>query len=433
MEEFKKGHRIHLKNGTVAIVETTLGQGGQGIVYRVDVGGQKYALKWYLKDYLKSIDQKKFYQNLCSNQMAGAPSEDFLWMLDVSDYQADSFGYLMKLRPATFVGFSSYLNAEVKINSILVLLKTARNICRAFQSLHRLGYSYQDINDGNFFLNPQTGDVLVCDNDNVAPCGVWMGMGGKDRYMAPEVVLGKKRAGMESDLYSLAVILFMLFYVAHPLEGKAVHSCTCLTPQMMRKYYAEAPAFVFDPQNTSNRPVRGVDCNVLARWGLYPNELQTLFERSFTTGLHDAGYRVRENEWIECFENLIDRAFICTHCGGEQFYEYHQDPEKEIICEDCHHKTRKPFLWNDGKNERTLYVGKELPSRFVGEMSDKLFGTVIESRKHPGLWGICNQTNEIWSAMLPNGKEITVESGDTVPLFDGVSISIQNKKYKIKI
>ena len=30
------------------------------------------------------------------------------------------------------------------------------------------GYSYQDLNDGNFFINPQSGDVLICDNDNVA-------------------------------------------------------------------------------------------------------------------------------------------------------------------------------------------------------------------------------------------------------------------------
>ena len=30
--------------------------------------------------------------------------------------------------------------------------------------------SYQDLNDGNFFIDPQTGKVLICDNDNVAVC-----------------------------------------------------------------------------------------------------------------------------------------------------------------------------------------------------------------------------------------------------------------------
>lgn len=38
--------------------------------------------------------------------------------------------------------------------------------------LHRHGYSYQDLNDGNFFINPESGDVLICDNDNVMPQGV---------------------------------------------------------------------------------------------------------------------------------------------------------------------------------------------------------------------------------------------------------------------
>lgn len=33
---------------------------------------------------------------------------------------------------------------------------------------------------------------MICDNDNVAPYGENLGIAGKCRYMAPEVVIGKR-------------------------------------------------------------------------------------------------------------------------------------------------------------------------------------------------------------------------------------------------
>ena len=80
MNSFKKNQEIVLKNGEKVIVNKLLGQGGQGAVYEVTKGGKKYALKWYLPEYLRRIDQKKFYDNLCANQQAGSPSNNFLWM-----------------------------------------------------------------------------------------------------------------------------------------------------------------------------------------------------------------------------------------------------------------------------------------------------------------------------------------------------------------
>jgi hypothetical protein len=34
-----------------------------------------------------------------------------------------------------------------------------------------MGYSYRDISFGNLFFDPDTGDVLICDNDNVSANG----------------------------------------------------------------------------------------------------------------------------------------------------------------------------------------------------------------------------------------------------------------------
>ena len=429
MSTFNPGDKVILRGGKIAVINSLLGQGGQGAVYDVTVNNQHFALKWYLPSYLKNINQKSFYKNLCENQMAGSPSSQFLWMLDVSEYKKDSFGYLMDLRPANYTSFTSILNAKTRVKSVKIQLKIAQNICRAFQTLHREGYSYQDINDGNFFVDANTGDVLICDNDNVAPYGTWMGMAGKDRYMAPEVVLGTKHAGMESDLFSMAVVLYMLLFISHPLEGRNVHSCPCLTTKFMKKFYAEQPVFVYDPHNDTNRPVKGIDNNIITLWPLYPQKLKDLFTRSFTSGLKDAAYRVRENEWIECFEEMINNLVICPVCGGEQFYERRLDGKNTFICEDCKSEIRKPFILIDKAKTKNLFVGIELTEKnTAGKASNTISGRIIESMKHPGLWGIINLSDESWSAILSNGKTVIAGKNEIIPLYANSIVNFSSNK-----
>ena len=74
---FAKGSRIPLQNGPSAEVIAKLGEGGQGTVYRVRIGGKEYALKWYHKGTLQN--PRRFYQNLENNIRQGAPSPAFLW------------------------------------------------------------------------------------------------------------------------------------------------------------------------------------------------------------------------------------------------------------------------------------------------------------------------------------------------------------------
>ncbi len=429
---FNKDQEIILSNKQKVKVVRLLGQGGQGAVYEVESNGNKYALKWYLPEYLKQINQKAFYNNLADNYKAGKPSEDFLWPLAISEYKDNSFGYLMELRPKRFIGFNLLLNAKQRFSKFSTIIKAARNITKAFQELHRKGYSYQDINDGNFFVDVKTGDVLICDNDNVAPYGKWLGMIGKDRYMAPEVVMGQKHPDMETDLYSLSVVLFMMFFIAHPLEGEAVHKCPCLTTKFIRKLYAEKAVFVYDPNNDTNRPIRGIDNNVITFWNYYPETIKTMFSRAFTEGLYNASYRVRENEWIDCFDKMEDSLICCPKCGNEQFYNYTESNEQYIVCEDCGVKYNKPFVIQGKSFQIPIQKGNDIYGRQLHiENYDKI-ASVVESTKHPGLYGIKNLVDLEIHAKLPNGKEVTAINDQIIPLFDGTIINIENKEFEIK-
>ena len=59
-------------------------------------------------------------------------------------------------------------------------------LANSYRALHLSGHCYRDISPGNLMFDPQTGHVLICDNDNVginrqSRCQVW----GTMEYMAP--------------------------------------------------------------------------------------------------------------------------------------------------------------------------------------------------------------------------------------------------------
>src|SRR5215212_1261982 len=137
----------------------------------------------------------------------------------------------------------------------------------------------------NAFFDPDTGEILICDNDNVAidnqsRSAVY----GTPRFMAPEIVRGDAVPGTQTDLFSLAVLLFYMFVMHHPLEGKRELAIKCLDLPAMKKLYGTEPLFIFDPSDNSNAPDPQYQRNALAFWTVYPRFLRDLFTKAFTDG-----------------------------------------------------------------------------------------------------------------------------------------------------
>lgn len=419
-----------LKAGTILTSESAskykvislLGAGGQGEVYDVECGGKHYALKWYFK-HMATQDQKDILDKLVTS---GPPDAAFLWPQDlISGKPGESFGYIMPLRPKNFKSIVDMMKRKAE-PSFYVLCRAAYNLTKGYEKLHSKGYSYRDISFGNVFFDPNTGDVLICDNDNVSANGIDnSSVYGTPRFMAPEIVIGRQKPSRNTDLYSLAVLLFYMFMMGHPLEGKLEAEIKCMDIHAMNKLYGKNPIFIYDPNDKSNRPVKGYQDNVIIYWELYPQVIRDLFIRSFTVGLSVPSKRVTEKEWLDAFANLLSGIVKCPKCGAEVFYDAHkQDAGVEQVCWGCGATVTMPMTLTVGKSQVLLLKGTKIYSHHIyGDHDmDTVVGTVVQNPTNPDLWGIHNESKENWTYIKTDGTQIPVAIGKTAAIAQGVRI-----------
>lgn len=421
MTELSKNSIVSLVGGGTATIIKESGRGGQGIVYLVEVCGEKKALKWYL-----NAPDDKFYRNLEHNIASGAPSDAFLWPEYLTEKQQGSYGYIMKLRPQNYYEFGHFLLAKVSFKSFTAMLSAAMRICDGFMMLHRFGYSYQDLNDGNFFIDPQTGDVLICDNDNVMPQGEKSGIMGKARYMAPEIVAGGI-PDKYSDRFSLSVILFMLFYANHPFEGAKVVACPCMTESFEKRFYGSEALFIYDPTDKSNLPVRGIHQNVIRRWPAFPQILRDTFIEEFSKEkLQNPSSRMIEQNWKKIISTIRDSLVVCHHCAEETFVNISNTTDKCMNCGKDVDLSKRLVIKNRSLpliNKTSIYIDEDnTPDGVVTTDSN-------------GFMLIKNVSTETWTVETPSGKIKTVAPNEILPVKEGLKITfrVHTVPYKAEI
>ncbi|MCH5208471.1 MAG: protein kinase [Oscillospiraceae bacterium] len=419
----KVGDIVPLELGGTAKITDILGSGGQGTVYRAEYSGKEYALKVYFPNKLKSPEI--FRDNLRALTEEKNSDSAFLMPIMLTDSVDGSFGFLMELIPREYKPFSEILNARVKLQGLYSVVNSAIRITSAFRSLHNSGKSYQDINDGGFFIRPSDGDVLICDCDNIAPYGEHLGIAGKPGYMAPEIVRGEKAPDKFTDRYSLAVVLFRLLLRGDPLEGSKVLKSVCLTEEAERRHYGFEPLFVYDPDDDANRPVRGVHNNVIKFWQIMPDYIKEAFQFSFTVGLNEPQKRLIEKQWLDLLKRMRGEITACS-CGIQNFLSAMKtDEEGKLVCA-CGTHFSKPLSLTGEKTSMLLFDGARVFDEEANTCAE-----VVRNKKNPALWGLKNLTDSEWSYTLPNGEEKAAQSGGAVPIFVGTRIKIGEEEFKI--
>jgi serine/threonine protein kinase len=425
LAELQKGYTIKTEKGKKVTIETILGEGGQGTVYKVNYSGQDKALKWYTGKRINN--PKEFCDNLKKNIEKGKPSNLFLWPEDLTINEGSAFGYIMDLRPDEYVEFPKFLIGKVGFASITAMNNAAMQITAGLKQLHGRGYTYQDLNDGNFFINPKNGNVLICDNDNVFPYGKDSGISGKARYMAPEIVAKGGKPDIWTDRYSLAVILFLLWTNNHPLEGKA--ACPVyMDTEHEKKIYGTKPVFIYDPEDKSNRPVQGIHRGAIERWPFLPEYLKEQFFNVFSKELllNDPKKRIMDQEWLKIFIRMRAEIYKCPFCSEVYF----ADPVTPNECPKCKTKNVFPFYIKIYKYNLPVHQRAKIyacHTKNDPDMFEILEGEVTQTGDE---FQLKNVSTDKWT--VTKGKKTNhVMLNDTITLKKGMEINFGQSKAEI--
>ena len=419
-------------------VQQFLGGGGQGEVYHAELDGQPVALKWYFPS-SATPDQRVALKILIQK---GPPNEKFLWPMEVvSSPGTPGFGYVMPLRDPHYKDTADLMKRRIE-PTFRALATVGLDLSHSFLHLHAKGLCYRDISFDNVFFDPETGDVLICDNDNVTVDGeARVGVFGTPRFMAPEVVRGNALPSTQTDLFSLAVLLFYIFMVHHPLEGKRELEIHCLNLPAMMKLYGTNPLFIFDPNDDTNRPVPGYHDNVLIFWPIYPQFLRDLFTKAFTEGIRDPqNGRIRESEWRAAMIRLRDSIVYCVYCGAENFYDVdalRDSSGKPSSCWSCKRHIQLPPRIRIDKNIVTLNHDTQLFAHHIDDQRmydfEQSIAAVTQHPTDPGIWGLKNLSSEKWVITTADDTTKDVPPGRSVTLVVGTTINFGKAKGEIRL
>lgn len=411
---------------------------GRGEVYRANLGGESAALIWYFPNQATQ-EQREAIEALVK---IGPPNEQFLWPMELtSAVGVPGFGYVMPLRDARYKGIVDMMKRRIE-PTFRALATAGMGFCECILHLHsrRLCY-YPSIEFGSVAFDPTTGEVIIPWDDNLIADGAANTAGlGTPRFLAPEVLRGEALPSMTADLYSLAVLLFYMFILDHPLEGKKESEIKCFDLAAMVKLYGMDPLFIFDPNDRSNEPVPGYHDNAIAFWPIYPQFLRDTFIKAFTDGIRDPKTgRVRESEWRSVMVRLRDSIFYCR-CGVENFYDAEAlkaSGGNPGLCWSCNKDLQLPARIRIGKNVVMLNYTAQLFPHHVDEKKiydfSKPIAEMTQHPTHPSIWGLRNLSDAKWVSKLADGTIKDVDPGRTVSLAVGTKILFGKSEGEIRV
>ena len=412
-------------------IDSYLTQGGQGEVYSVELNGRKYAFKYYHKN-LSTKSLKSNIEWLIANPIK---SKSFAWPKYLVE-NGDRFGYIMELIPEGYHNVSEWIGGKVD-TTIDVLIRACIGIADGFQLLHQEQLSYKDISPSNVYFNVKTGDILIIDNDNITKNLGSIGMKGTPSYMAPELVLAKRRDPTRiTDLHSIATLFFQMLCVEHPLHGKKEYNISYKESdeQITRELYApENATFIFKDSSDLDRyiePSEESHQSAKSLWLMYPAFIRELFERAFVQGITAPYKRPTTSEWRGAFIKLLGSLYQCPSCKMPHFYSHEEFCRKSNgapLCQRCGKATFFPRI-KIGDNIVVIADNTKLFTAYFDEYARDIFNELIVADF---------KDNRLY---LKNCSKVKMEyKGKTIrygsyagPISSGDFITVDKKQYFIK-
>ena len=382
--------------------------------------------------------------------------------------ESKGFGYIMELVDTkTFLSIPKIRHSKETYPDAKCLCKAFKNIADFFRNVHFMGWCYKDINEGNIYINPKTGDIKIIDCDNISPQSVKTVFGTFD-YLAPEVYI-TETPDTYTDYFSMAVLFYRILIGGFPLDGKKTKEYLLKTNSSVKDsahiIYGSQALFAFDPIDKSNSIYRLEDKDnpnlyklQAKKWDNLPECVKNAFIQTFSTGLKidNKHKRFKDKDWSSLFEELETNGLVKCKCGKYNF----GSSTKENTCYYCGKKLPKitipqkkqtsPIVQNTPNSKELLSVVLKVkrdvaPTNFSVEIKRKeqLVGndiypglcdnwTRLEYSQAKNLLSLINLTNYTW-IITDNGKNIECKPNERLILKKNLIITILRRQLQITV
>jgi DNA-binding helix-hairpin-helix protein with protein kinase domain len=287
-----------------------LGRGGEGAVYSVPMRPRFVA-----KLYARTPDEQTAHKLGAMVQLGTEALASFAaWPKDLlsADRNGSVVGFLMPRIDEHREIHALYGPTDRKTAfpdaTWAFLVRAARNVAAAFDTVHQHGHVVGDVNQGNVVVSRKaTVRLIDCDSFQIThlgqtyPCRV-----GVPLFTPPELQ-GRKLEGVlrtpDHDRFGLAVLVFhLLFMGRHPFAGRHPERAIPVEAAIREGLFA----FGWEAARQGWRPPP-----FSLRLADVPSSIASLFERAFGREAAAGGPRPTAAEWVAELEQLEARNVTC--------------------------------------------------------------------------------------------------------------------------
>lgn len=199
-------------NGKVYTMIKLIGEGAYGKVYKAEMNGSLYAVKFIRPEHKRSFDVERTILSVIKEKTDQCKIESVACYVDAMENR-DSLILVTKfIEGETLDSFVP----SVGFKNIKLLYRICKNIILSYMDLNKAGIIHRDIKPQNIMINPKNYKItfidfgLSCEPLSVHPWLNCEGTHGSALYNAPEV-FKKKRQTLQSDIFALGIVFY---YVA---------------------------------------------------------------------------------------------------------------------------------------------------------------------------------------------------------------------------
>lgn len=432
-------------NGQEIEVWDPVARPGFGSIRRAKYEGVQRLVKYYSREDLKGLDKigTYIYDNLKACLGQESPGRAFLWPAAVSE-QKQGFCYVLDGDLSSFLSLSDLMEEKGKYDGWSAIANAALHLTEAFLQMKKRHGCYGYLTEDDIFIHPKTGRVLIANTEFLQ-----FHEGGRKsgksqtkspaaplsctcRLLPPECISRQKEPDGRAADYMLSVLLFELLYLHHPLEGYKGAACPAVTEDMIQKVYGTSPCYVFDPEDESNRPVRGIHVNVLRRASVYPEMISRAFEKAFSRkALTGKEPFMTAEEWYQIFLAFRSCVYPCT-CGMETIW---QPGAETQVCRKCRSRLASPALYYKigAKSYPILPGGRIFRAQLDPSADDSLttVGELIRTKADSSLCLLQNSSRTEWTITDKEGNERQMGPQETIAPAEGMKIRADDKIIEI--